>query len=135
MTILQNRIKQQRKKVNKTLAALAEELGVKEATVQRYESGVIKNLKYNTIVALANALQCSPTYLLGWTDDPEPFDHGVKETVTHVIFTDHGNMEAVRFPDALMTDDGELLDLTPLTKEEKDDIINYIKYILYKNKK
>lgn len=136
MTILQDRIKSQRKKLNKTLATLAEEIGVKEATAQRYESGAIKNIKYNTIVLIANALKCSPVYLLGWTDDPTPsatpIEHGVKDTVVRVAFTESGNYEVVRFPDAILKKDNTILDMRSLTENEKDDIIKYIEFVLSK---
>ena len=135
MEIIQERIKEQRKKMNMTLAVLADCIGVKEATVQRYESGAIKNIKYETITAIASALNCSPVYLLGWTDDPTPVEDGVKETVTHVAFTESGNYEVVRFPDAIMKDDGTILDLRSLSREEQNEIISYIEYILIKKSK
>lgn len=64
-----NRIKELRKQRGFTLLQLAEQLGVSESTVQRYESGNIKNLKYETMVDLANILACSPAYLMGWIDN------------------------------------------------------------------
>lgn len=67
-TELQRRIKEQRLKCGYTLAELAELIDVKEATVQRYESGEIKNIKHDTIVNLANIFKCSPAYLMGWVD-------------------------------------------------------------------
>ena len=68
MTELQKRIKEQRQKNNLTLAQLAERLNVKEATVQRYESGEIKNIKHETIIMLSKIFNCSPSYLMGWED-------------------------------------------------------------------
>lgn len=69
MSKLSERIKLRRQQLNLTLLYVAEELGVKEATVQRYESGEIKNIKHETISALAEILQCSPEYLMGWQDE------------------------------------------------------------------
>jgi len=66
MSTIHARIKEQRLKMGYTLAQIADMLNVKEATVQRYESGEIKNLKHDTIVNLANILRCSPAYLMGW---------------------------------------------------------------------
>lgn len=68
MSILNDRIKKRRIAIGKTLLEIADALNVKEATVQRYESGAIKNIKHETIVALAEILQCSPAYLMGWED-------------------------------------------------------------------
>ena len=80
MAILNERIKEMRTKRDLTLLQLAEALGVKEATVQRYESGEIKNIKHETIVAIANILNCSPVYLMGWSDDPSIKEPSIEET-------------------------------------------------------
>jgi transcriptional regulator with XRE-family HTH domain len=53
-----------------TLLDVANKLGMREATVQRYESGLIKNIKYETIVALAEVLDTTPVELLGWREKP-----------------------------------------------------------------
>jgi len=62
------RIKYIRDKRKKTLKEVAEYLGVAEATVQRYESGDIKNLKLDTITNIAQYLNVNPSYLMGWSD-------------------------------------------------------------------
>lgn len=68
MPMLQDRIKERRAALGLTLLELAEQLGVKEATMQRYESGEIKNIKHETVYTLSQLLKCSPSYLMGWTD-------------------------------------------------------------------
>lgn len=60
------RIKKARLKKGLTLIEVAEKLGKTEATIQRYESGNIKNLKNDTIEELANVLRVSPAHLMGW---------------------------------------------------------------------
>lgn len=60
------RIKKARLKRGLTLIEVAEKLGKTEATIQRYESGNIKNLKNDTIEELANVLRVSPAHLMGW---------------------------------------------------------------------
>lgn len=75
MSALNDRIKEMRKKKGLTLLEVAEYLGVKEATVQRYESGSIKNLKHETICKLADLFGCDPRYLMGWTENaPESYE-------------------------------------------------------------
>jgi len=49
---------------------VADKLGVKEATAQRYESGAIKTIKHDIIVKLAEILKCDPAYLMGWQNEP-----------------------------------------------------------------
>ncbi len=66
MSVLNERIKERRLSLGLTLLEVAEYLGVKEATAQRYESGDIKNIKHETITSLADLLKCSPAYLMGW---------------------------------------------------------------------
>lgn len=61
-------IKKRRKELGYTLAQLAEKVGLRDATIQRYESGEIQNIKKDTIVKLAKELKCSPGYLMGWTE-------------------------------------------------------------------
>jgi len=71
MSEITKRLKELRLKNGYTLAELAELINVKEATVQRYESGEIKNLKHDTVVKLAEILHCTPSYLMGWEDVTE----------------------------------------------------------------
>lgn len=68
MATLQERIKERRTACGMTLLQVANLLGIKEATAQRYESGDIKNIKHETIAQMADIFGCSPAYLMGWTD-------------------------------------------------------------------
>ncbi|MBE5966983.1 MAG: helix-turn-helix domain-containing protein [Lachnospiraceae bacterium] len=68
MAKLNERIKERRLSSGLTLLQVAEEIGIKEATMQRYESGEIKNIKHETIEKLAKIFNCSPEYLMGWSD-------------------------------------------------------------------
>ena len=74
MGILQQRIKQRRELLDLTLLEIAQQLGVQEATVHRYESGEIKNIKHETIVKLAQILKVRPAYLVGWDDPDNPLE-------------------------------------------------------------
>ncbi|WP_319007174.1 helix-turn-helix domain-containing protein, partial [Bacillus thuringiensis] len=60
------RLKQIRLKRNLTLAEVGERINKTEATMQRYESGNIKNLKADTIEELARVYEVSPAYIMGW---------------------------------------------------------------------
>lgn len=62
------RIREIRELRNLTLKEVAESLGKTEATVQRYESGNI-NIKNDTLAAIADILDVSPAYLMGWVPD------------------------------------------------------------------
>ena len=69
MAAINEKIKEMRKRKHLTLLEVAEYLGVKEATAQRYESGNIKNIKHETIWKLAELFDCDPMYLMGWCGD------------------------------------------------------------------
>lgn len=64
-----DKVKTLRQKNNLTLEDVAKLVGVSAPTIQRYESGEIKNLRRDKIESLANALKCSPGYLMGWKKD------------------------------------------------------------------
>lgn len=72
--VVGTRLKEQRLRSKLTLLQVANAIGVTEATVQRYESGEIKNIKHETIYELAKLLQCTPAYLMGWEERPLPFN-------------------------------------------------------------
>ena len=87
MGILNDRIKEMRNKNGYTLAYVAEQLGIKEATMQRYESGEIKNIKHETIVRLAEIFNCSPSYLMGWEN---PTNEEVSYESMHQLIARNG---------------------------------------------
>jgi transcriptional regulator with XRE-family HTH domain len=68
-----DKIKSRRNELGFTLKEVADKLGVRDATVQRYESGNIKNLKQETISKLAEILNVKPEWLMGWTDSIPDF--------------------------------------------------------------
>lgn len=68
MSGLSDALKQRRSELGYTLAQVADMVGVTEATVQRWESGNIKALRHGRIAKLAEALNVSPAYLMGWEE-------------------------------------------------------------------
>lgn len=59
-------IRDRRKALGYTLLDIANKVNVSEATVQRWESGNIKNLRQERIAKLAEVLEVSPAELMGW---------------------------------------------------------------------
>lgn len=68
MKELKDLIREQRARTGKTLEQIGKEIGVAKATVQRWESGEIKNMRRDKLVALARALETTPSYLIGWEE-------------------------------------------------------------------
>ena len=70
MTIGQ-KISRLRKQLNMSVEELATKLGKNRATVYRYEKGDIENLPLDMLAPLANALETTPAYLMGWEESPD----------------------------------------------------------------
>lgn len=71
------RIKTLRKEHNLTQEELGKMLGVQKAAIQKYEKGTVKNIKRDSLIKLAQILDTTPEYILGWDDFPsntEPAD-------------------------------------------------------------
>lgn len=102
------RLRESRKKQGLTLSELGNKINRTEATIQRYESGNIKNLKNDTIEQLANALNVSPAYLMGWEEE---------ETYQPTTVAAHF--------------DGELDDLD---QEEMKKVLEYVKFLKSQHK-
>ena len=63
-------LKQRRIEKQLTLDDVSRLVGVSAATISRWESGDIANMKRDKIVKLANALDLSPAVIMGW-DEPK----------------------------------------------------------------
>mgnify|MGYP001134699636 CR=1 FL=1 len=61
------RIKNRRKQLGLSAEQIAAELGVSPATVYRYESNEIMNMRIDKLEPIAKALHTSPAYLMGWS--------------------------------------------------------------------
>lgn len=61
-------IKNRRIELGLTMKDLAEKVGVSEATISRWESGEISNMKRSAIFALSKVLDISPDKLLGLSE-------------------------------------------------------------------
>lgn len=64
-TIIRNR----RIDLGLTMKDIADAVGVSEATVSRWESGEIENMRRDKIAALAKVLQLEPGVIMGWEPD------------------------------------------------------------------
>jgi transcriptional regulator with XRE-family HTH domain len=103
-------IKSRRTELGLTLKDVAKALGIAESTVSRYESSDIANMGIDKVEALAKVLQCSPAFLMGWTDK------------INDEFTDEPMTLAAHF-------DGDTY-----TEEELKEIENFVKFIKSKRK-
>lgn len=67
-------IYQARTRKGLTMREVAEQIGVSEGTISRWESGAIGNMRRDNIVGLSRVLGISPIDIMGWGDELEPVD-------------------------------------------------------------
>ncbi len=65
------RIKAARIAAGMTQTELAEKVGLKFSAIHKYETGIVVNLKRETIAALSSALHVKPTWLMCMDDEAE----------------------------------------------------------------
>lgn len=65
------KIKKIREEKGMTLEELGNKVGVGKSTVRKWENGMIANMRRDKISKLANALECSPSYLMGWENNSD----------------------------------------------------------------
>lgn len=63
-----DRIKSRRKYLKMSADELARRLGKDRSTIYRYEKGDIENLPLDILEPIANALETTPQYLMGWNE-------------------------------------------------------------------
>lgn len=68
---MNQRIKERRLALNMTQEELAHKLGMQKSAIAKYESGRVENIKRSVLAKMAELLEYSPAYLMGW-DDEEP---------------------------------------------------------------
>ena len=71
-----------RKQHGLTLEDVGNAVGVGKSTVRKWENGIIANMKRDKIQALANILQTTPQFLMGWEEKEKTAvenDSGISE--------------------------------------------------------
>ena len=65
------RIRKRRIAVGMSVNQLSELIGKDRATLYRYENGSIDDIPVSVVGKISEVLRISPTYLIGWDDDPK----------------------------------------------------------------
>ena len=118
------KIKRLRKEKNLTQEQLGDLIGVKKAAINKYETGIVVNLKNKTIKKLAEALDVNPVWLM---DDNSDFP--AKHSLVRVIdgsgerIIDIVNDDKPRTPEARAVSFG----MDSLPKEQRELILNMVK--------
>lgn len=105
------RIKMIRRRQGLSIDDLAYKLGKNRTTIYRYENGDIENLPLGILDSLAEALNTTPAYLMGWKG-VETYPH---DTKTEIEYMERWYKE---FGNNLFSD------------EEHDKLIEYAKFLI-----
>lgn len=66
-----------------TQEELAVSCGTKKQTIHKYETGIISNIPASKIKSLADKLQTTPAYLMGWVESTD--SEKKNDTITDII--------------------------------------------------
>lgn len=69
MQEIMSRMKNRREELNMSYQTLSDKVGISKSTLQRYETGYIKNMPVDKLEDIARALCVSPSYLMGWEEE------------------------------------------------------------------
>lgn len=125
---IHERIKSRRTKLNMSVDELAQKLNKNRATIYRYEKGEIENLPLDVLEPLANALETTPQYLMGWDASEAKEIKEVKIVNENVEFTYRGSKKSV-----MQQVERWYEEFNPqsFTEEEYDKIMEYARFLIY----
>lgn len=112
-----------------TIDQLAAKLGKNRTTVYRYENGDIENLPLDILNPLAEALDTTPAYLMGWETDEllsTRISDGNEESIYLSV-----NKSYVKHVEMWH----EYFGMDPFTDEEHRQLMEYGKFLLSQRKK
>ena len=72
MSVMGNRICEIRKKKGWTMEYLAQKLGVQKSAVNKWEKGLVDNIRRETIMNMAKLFDVNPVWLMGYDVPKEP---------------------------------------------------------------
>lgn len=64
-----DRIRKQRENLGISQTDLAKSVKIAKQTLYKYETNIITNVPSNTVQSIAEVLNVSPAYLMGWVED------------------------------------------------------------------
>ena len=125
---INEKIKSLRKQKDMTLEDVAKKVGVSRQTIQRYESGVISNIPYDSIMGLAKAFNVHPGVLMGWDAAEEQLEDAPDLEKLRMGKDYYEHVTGPRKKDAaFMHYLRALYDIVERRAEEDDDYIHALK--------
>lgn len=113
-----SRIHDKRIALNLTMKELGDKVGVQASAVNKWEKGLVENIKQSTIKKIADVLDVSPAWLL-MGDEPKGKYSYVDTDAAVKLMMNPDNQEIIR-------------NLNLLNDEEKKEVSNYIEFLIKK---
>lgn len=82
---MSERIRERRLYMGYTQEELGDKLGLQKSAIAKYENGRVENIKRSVIANMANILECSPAYLMGWEEPKKTSASHKKGVVINVL--------------------------------------------------
>lgn len=130
---IHERIKRLRKQNNLSVDEIIKKLNISRATYYRYESNEIEKLPLTILEPLANILNTTPAYLMGW-EEPHQSTVNTNSKQTDGYYLD---AETAEYAEMLRTRPEMRLLFSAsreISKEEMQEVVNYIEFIKSRHK-
>ena len=90
------KIKFHRIRLNLTQEDLASAANTRKQTIHKYEAGIVTNIPASKIKAIADKLETTPAYLMGWTDNETQKKNDILSDIILRLRSDNNFMEVVK---------------------------------------
>lgn len=130
---LADRAKKRRLELGLSQEEVAKRMGYSSRTsINKIENG--RQITQKIIIRLADALETSPAYLMGWTDDipefenrPDALIENYKETAKYIL--EHEDKELLKVYSDLVRDENLVLLVKKASKLSPQDIVQLLKIV------
>lgn len=116
---MSNYLTDRRKALGLTMKQVADAVGVSEATVSRWESGQIANMRRDRINSYAQILQTTPNFIMTGENDPAP---APMDSLNSRDKRDIAK-DLAAFKETLENGEGLMFDGDPMSEEAKASIL------------
>lgn len=121
-----DRIKEKRIALNMSQDELAKKVGYKSrSSIQKIESA--RSLPLSKVVRMANALDCTPAYLMGWEENPTDINEEAGKLYSAYAFRVLYDSLPLEEQEKINEIEKQLVNLTP---ENRTLILNLLKSLL-----
>lgn len=134
MNSIGKRIKKRRKELGYTVEQVANKLGKNRATVYRYENDDIEKMPITVLGPLAEVLETSPAYLMGWTDNefeienrPDALIENYEDNAKYIL--EHEDKELLKVYKDLISDENLVLLVKKASKLSPQEVVQLLKIV------